>query len=270
MEQLLISRSGRTPLAVALAAAQEAGDIIAEAFGGRREVHFKGRGNVVTEVDLQSEKALLEHLHREFPEHSIITEESAGVKGEAGFTWIIDPLDGSRNYASGVPHFGVNVALTLRQEVLVAVTYDPIRQEIFAAQKGAGTTLNGRPVAASSRTDLLSSVIGFDMGYQDEPARDALEMVLGFWPGVQTLRVMGSAALGLAYAAAGRLDLYFHHDLRPWDVVCGLLLVREGGGIITDHHGNEATLDSPRIVAGGVTVCADFMAKTAGARWREG
>lgn len=268
MEQLLMSQSGKPPLAVALTGAREAGSIIADGFGAKRDIHFKGRGNVVTEVDLQAERSLLEYLQAEFPDHGIVTEESAGVKGASGFTWVIDPLDGSRNYASGIPHFGVNVALTRGSEVLVAVTYDPIREEVFAAQKGMGLSLNGRPMKASDKPDLLSSVLGFDMGYQDDPARQALEMVMGFWPGVQTLRVMGSAALGLAYVASGRLDLYFHHDLRPWDIVCGLLLIREAGGVITDHQGHPATLQSSRIVAGGIDVHHDFMAKTAGVRWR--
>jgi myo-inositol-1(or 4)-monophosphatase len=149
MVELPLSRKGKTPLEVAKSAAQKAGELIAARFYGERHIDRKGRGNVVTDADYLSEKTLLEYLCAEFPDHTILTEESDGVRTDSPFTWILDPLDGSRNYASGIPHFGLNVALTCGDEVLVAVTHDPIRRETFSAQKGSGAHLNDMPISAS-------------------------------------------------------------------------------------------------------------------------
>ena len=154
------------------------------------------------------------------------------------------------NYASGIPHFAVVVALAWNGEVVLGVTYDPVRGEVFTAEKGVGAYLNDVPISVSSKEEIPECLLGFDMGYVNEKAVMALDMVKSLWPGMQSIRIMGSSALGLAYAACGRVDIYFHHHLAPWDIASGLLLVSEAGGTAVDRHGNPATLFSTDI--GGV------------------
>ena len=263
------SRSGKSALEIAITVARAAGEVILDRFRQAHDVEYKGRGNVVTEADLLSERTMMDMLRQEYPEHGIMTEESEGVASASGFCWVLDPIDGTRNYASGVPHFGLNIALTYAEQPIIAVTFDPMRRDLFTAEKGKGAYCNGARLAASQSPNLLQSVFGLDMGYQSGAARHALEMLLALWPGMQTCRVMGSAALGMAYAAAGHLDLYIHHDLRPWDVVCGLLLVPEAGGVITDRGGGPAGLHSTGVISGGPAVHADFLRLTDGMAWRQ-
>lgn len=261
-------RSGRGALEVATLAARQAAEILRERFTGEKRVAHKGRGNIVTQVDLEVERRLIELLREEYPDHSIMTEESQGFQGSSPYTWILDPLDGTRNFASGIPYFSVTVALARGEEAVVGIVHDPVRDELFWAEKGKGAFLNGSPIRVSARETVQSSVIGFDMGYNDEKARQALQMVTALWPGMQTMRVMGSAALGITYVACGRLDLYFHHSLYPWDLASGLLLVEEAGGLITDSSGAPIGYTSKTAVAANPALHADFMRLTAGMPWR--
>ena len=153
-----------------------------------------------------------------------------------GYVWIVDPLDGTRNYASGIPFFSTVIGMALDGEVLVGVNYDPVRGDLFEAERGGGAFLNGQRVTVSARTELAESIIGTDLSYNNQGAANGLQVVREIWPGMQTARIMGSAALGLSYAAAGRTDLYFHHQLEPWDQVAGLLLVEEAGGVVTGRR----------------------------------
>jgi len=265
---LPIGRSGRGALEVATLAARQAGEILRGRFTGEKRVEHKGRGNIVTQVDLEVERRLVKLLREEYPDHSIMTEESQGFQGSSPYTWILDPLDGTRNYASGIPYFSVTVALARGDEVLVGIVHDPVRDELFWAEKGRGAFLNGSPMRVSGKETVKASVLGFDMGYNDEKARQALQMVTALWPGMQTMRVMGSAALGITYAACGRLDLYFHHSLYPWDLASGLLLVQEAGGLITESSGAPIHFSSKTAVAANPTLHADFMRLTAGMPWQ--
>lgn len=279
--------SGRSALAVAENAARAAGALLRKRFvettgadaAGTLQVAFKGRNNLVTEADHAAEALLLDVLRKEFPHHGVLAEESGRIPpvgrsteptrdaDGSEYTWILDPLDGTRNFASGMPHFAVNIALTRGDELALGVTYDPMRDELFTAQAGGGATLNGRRIAVTGQA-LADSVLGFDMGYVDERGRHLLELIQRLWPGMQTVRLMGSAALGFAWAAAGRLQLYAHHHVQPWDIAPGLLLVREAGGVVTDVHGEPARLTDGQVIAGGPAVHAAFMAATAGTTWR--
>ena len=262
------SASGRTAYQVAHQAVMEASQVLLGAFGDHKEVIYKGRGNVVTNVDHQAEERVIELLRREYPGFGILAEERGAIEGESEYIWVLDPLDGTRNYVSGVPIFSVNLGLAYHDEVVLAMTYDPLRKELFRACKGGGAFLNDSPICVSKQTSLQAAVLGSDMGYSDERGRHALEMVLHLWPGMQTMRIMGSAALGLAYAAAGRIDLYFHHTLAPWDLVSGLLLVQEAGGVITEGNGTPATYRSESIIVSNRDIHADFLRLTEGCEWR--
>lgn len=269
--RLPLSSSGKPPLEVALTMCRDAGRVLMEHFAAREgTARVKGRGNVVTEADVAAERLIIERLREEFPEHAILAEES-GAETRAEDTpwlWVVDPLDGTRNFSRGIPHFAVNVALCYGIEPVVGVTFDPVRNERFWAVRGRGAHLNDGALRASSAASVAESVLGLDLGYDDDRARAMLDAVQDIFPGVDSVRVMGSGALGVAYAAAGRFDLYVHHLLYPWDLAPGILLVREAGGTITSRDGGEVTIHSEGIAAGAPGAHADFLRQTEGRPWR--
>ncbi|KPK46262.1 MAG: hypothetical protein AMJ77_06240 [Dehalococcoidia bacterium SM23_28_2] len=242
--------------------------MVMAAFGGPQDVAVKGRGNVVTAADLASERAICDILAAEYPEHSILSEETAASAEGEEWMWVVDPLDGTHNYAHGIPFFCINIALCYREEPLLALTYEPIRGEEFRAQKGEGAFLNGERMAASRRESVQASLVAVGLGYDDQRAGHILDLLRDLWPGMQSARIMGSAALGLAYAACGRLDLFVHHVLFPWDIAAGILLVREAGGAITDRDGGPMSIRSEGTVAGAPGAHADFLRLAAGRAWR--
>ena len=254
------SRSGKHAVEVASKAAEAAGNLLIEHVDEERELKYKeGRANIVTDVDVLVEKQIIAVLQREYPDYNILSEETAAITNDSEYTWVIDPLDGTNNYVHGIPFYSVAIALTNSYEVLLGLTYDPWRKELFVAQKGAGAWLNGQPITVSERTTLEGSFIGCDMGYDPEDGAGMLEGFRNSWPQMCGLRIMGSAVLGLSYVACGRLDLYIHPHLYPWDVTGGLLLIKEAGGKITDWEGEPATIYGKQIVAGNETVHHQFI-----------
>ena len=264
------ARTGRPAMDVAVEAAQVAGRIIQDRFLTSLDIRFKGRADIVTDVDLAAEKAVLELLQSEFPDFGVLAEESRPVETPSPYTWVVDPLDGTRNFAIGVPHFCTVVALAREGETILGVTFDPIREEMFTAEAGRGAFANGQPLSVTNKQEIEEAVLCFDMGYVDEKAGTALDMLRSLWPGIQGFRLMGSAALGLAYAAAGRVDLYFHHSLSPWDTASGLLLAREAGGEVVDRQGNRAGLHTPSVIASSPHMIERFLQATEGLPWRDG
>jgi fructose-1,6-bisphosphatase/inositol monophosphatase family enzyme len=282
---------------VARRCAEEGGRLALERFRKPQEVSVKGRGNLVTATDVDIERLIQSTLGREYPQHAVLSEETSGERDTrqetrdraavlrvpspvsrlgSGWTWVVDPLDGTRNYVSGIPFFCVNVALCHRGEPVVAVTHDPVHGETFWAEKGGGARLSGgqapgsdQPCRVSDKPSLQASVLGFDMGYNDQRAAHMLALLSELWPGMQSVRIPGSAALGLAYAACGRYDLFVHHYLFPWDLAAGILLVREAGGVITDRDGSPIRIESEGVVAGGSAVHADFLRRAGSRPWRD-
>ena len=264
------SRSGRSALAVSVEAARRAGQLVRERFLTEKEVRFKGRADIVTDVDLAAEKIILDMVQEEYPDFSILSEESSPVETGSPFRWVIDPIDGTRNFAEGIPHFCVVVALARDDQTVLGVTYDPIKEETFTAEAGMGAFLNGEPMSVSERQEIPDCVLSFDLGYYDDKAATALDMIRHLWPGFQTMRLLGSSALGMAYAAAGRVDLYFHHSLSPWDSASGLLLAREAGGNVVDRQGNDANLFTPSVIVSSPRLIDRFLEATDGLAWRQG
>jgi len=265
MGDLPLGRSGRGAYEVAVQAVREAGDIIMAHFHGEKRISYKeGRSNIVTDVDVLAEEKISALLQYEYPHFSIMTEESADIAGDSSYTWIIDPIDGTRNYAYGIPHFCVALALARGEELLLGISYDPVRKELFRAEKGQGAFLNDSPIAVSTRTSLGESLVGFDMGYDAEIGQEILGVASALWPGVVSVRVMGSAALGLAYTACGRLDLYIHLALYPWDLASGILLVSEAGGVVTELDGQPVGIQSKSVIATNRKIHQDFMGRSRG------
>jgi fructose-1,6-bisphosphatase/inositol monophosphatase family enzyme len=284
------SSSGATALEVARRCAEEGGRLAIRRFRRPQEVSVKGRGNLVTATDVDVERLIQDILAREYPQHAVLSEEEytrangggmvnsavADARGAAHgeWMWVVDPIDGTRNYVSGIPFFCVNVALCHHGEPVVAVTHDPVHGETFWAEKGAGTHLSSagdgdRPCRASSKPSLQASVLAFDLGYDDERGAHMLKLLAELWPGMQSARIPGCAALGLAYAACGRYDLFVHHYLFPWDLAAGILLVRESGGVVTGRDGGPMRIDSEGVIAGGAAVHADFLRRAQTMPWRD-
>ena len=265
---LPFTADGKSALDIALEATSTAGEIIRNGWDSDREITFKGRADIVTDIDVAAEKAVLEILTGAFPDFGILAEESQPVAGSSPYRWVVDPLDGTRNYAHSIPHFCTIVALAEGDEVIAGVVYDPMREETFTAAKGQGAFLNGSPISVTETTDLSRSLLSFDLGYVDEKAALAIDMLRSLWPGMYSVRMMGSAGLAVAYAASGRVDLFFHHSLSPWDIAAGLIITREAGGRVVDRQGNNAGLFTPSVICSSPALIEGFMAATDGLPWR--
>jgi len=241
-----------------------AGEIALARFRGEHAVAAKGRGNIVTEADVEVETRLKELLRYEYPDHKVLSEEtSADTDPSTGWTWVIDPIDGTKNYAQGIPVWCTNIALCHEAEPVVGITFDALHDEAFWAVDGGGAFVNDTPIRASDAPDVRSSIIGVDLGYDDERGSRQIDLMRSIFPNVQSIRILGSAALGFAYAACGRLDLFTHLNVAPWDVAAGILLTREAGGAASDRNGGPMRLTSRAFVAGGRRVHDDFMARYA-------
>ncbi|MHB8573985.1 MAG: inositol monophosphatase family protein [Dehalococcoidia bacterium] len=261
---LPVAADGRSAGHVARDCARLAGAILRHAFGVEQHISRKGRGNIVTECDLQVEAAVAGLLREAFPEHGLLAEETADKTEARGFVWVMDPIDGTRNFASGIPFFCFNLALTFDAEPVLALTLDPVRDELFYAERGRGLTVNSVAASCSDKPSVQESVLALDLGYDDAGGKQQLAFAHWLYPRLQSLRTPGCAALGLAYAATGRYDCFSHPFLYPWDSAAGLLLVREGGGEVTTRGGAATTIFDRDAVAGGKSVQADFLRL-----WRE-
>jgi len=259
MTELPASRSGKSAFEVATQAAIAAGEIIKAGFSEEKQVTYKGKANAVTDVDLKVDEAIKSLLHDEYPDHGIITEESAAIKSDSGYIWVLDPLDGTNNYAFGIPFCSTVIALARGEDVLLGLIYDPLRDEMFSAQKGKGAFLNGSPIHVSRKTSVQDALLAFDLGYVEDKGKKTLEFLTALWRRMHSIRIMGSGALGLAYAACGRADLYFHPLLYPWELTCGRLLLTEAGGTITDWEGKQLRIAESSVIATNSTLHAEFL-----------
>ena len=226
-----------TLLETAIEGARRAGRVLAERFHQPRTVTFKGGIDLVTDADRASESVLLSWLKQRHPDHAILAEESGATAGSR-YRWIIDPLDGTTNYTHQLPHFSVSIAVEADGELQAGVVHDPMRDELFAAARGRGATLNGTPIRASTTDRLDRSLLctGFPYDVREHP-EGPVGLVARFVALSQGIRRLGSAALDLAYLACGRYDGYFEFGLKPWDVAAGALLVSESGGVMTRIDG---------------------------------
>jgi len=257
-----VSTGGRSAIDVARACAAEGAAIALSRFRSAHRIATKGRGNVVTEADLEVELRIKALLAAAYPEHKVLSEETAAdTDASSGWTWVIDPIDGTKNYSLGIPFWCTTVALCHDGDPVVGVTHDAVHGEVFHAVAGGGAFVNEMRLASSDAPDVASSVIGMDIGYDDALGAAQLALMRRIFPRVQTIRVLGSAALGIAYAAAGRVDLFTHTNVCPWDIAAGILLVREAGGAASDRAGGPLRIGSRAFAAGGRRVHDDFIAR---------
>lgn len=241
--------ASKDPLEARLDLAKElsrrAGAVIWRNLGRAKRVSHKGRIDLLTEFDLQSEQIIVEGLQAAFPQDSILAEEQGRV-GQDSTHWVIDPIDGTTNFAHGIPEFSVCIAYVEGCVPLLGVTYDPSRDELFSARRGAGAQLNGQPIHVTETKDLASSLLATGFPYH---FKDAVDDNFGHWEDLfhesLGVRHLGCASLNPAYVAAGRLDGYWELHARPWDLAPGVLLVEEAGGTVTRADGSEEVLRDP-------------------------
>ncbi|HKJ88234.1 MAG TPA: inositol monophosphatase family protein [Gammaproteobacteria bacterium] len=251
-------------LTTAVRAARSAGDLIVRAFDRVDEltVDTKGPHDFVTQVDRAAEEAIVGALHKAYPDHAIMGEEGGThTKGDR-YRWIIDPLDGTTNFLQGLPHFAVSIALEVDGKLDQGVIYDPVKNDLFLASRGAGAHLNERRIRVPERKGIEGSVLatGFPFKYP-ELMEAYLDSFRSFIRHTSGIRRWGSAALDLAYTACGRYDGYWELKLNPWDTAAGALIVREAGGIVTDFDGGDDFFGTGNILAASPRVHRAMLAE---------
>jgi myo-inositol-1(or 4)-monophosphatase len=226
--------------------ARRSGEILRAGFGQPHQITMKSETDLVTEIDHRSEAYLINEIQQHFPEHYIVTEESGHLEGSPQACWYLDPLDGTINYAHGLPFFAVSVAYAQGEHVMLAAVYDPLRDEMFSAERGRGAWLNNAPIRVSQRDELIESLLVSSFP-KDDPAalQESLRYFAYFLPRVRSLRRMGSAVLDICYVACGRLDGMWAMQLEAWDAAAGVLLVEEAGGVVTKLDGSPYALRAP-------------------------
>ena len=256
-------------LEFAVATARAAGKLLCRQYDQDHSVHCKSTAiDIVTEADIASERLIVDAIRQEFPDHGIISEEGLGnLKAPAADSppvWLVDPLDGTVNYAHGYPLWGVSLALAERGWILLAVTYDPLRNEIFTAQRGEGAWCNGKRVKVSKIAEMHQALVATGFAYKRATVADNNLAEFGaIMPHVQGIRRAGSAVLDLAHLASGRLDGYWEMHLQPWDWAAGWLLVEEAGGKVTGMRGEPWSLASSKIVASNGLLHPGFLSRLA-------
>ena len=234
----------------AIRVAQEAGRLLRDRVGTKIDVAHKGAINIVTDVDIASERLIREAIATQYPRHQVLAEEGGLAESRSEYRWVIDPLDGTTNFAHGYPVFCVSIALEYQGETILGVVYDPMRDELFTAERGGGAALNQRPIRVSSTDSMMQSILSTGFPYDIRTSTlTNLDHWANFAMNAQALRRDGAAALDLCYIACGRFDGFWELNLSPWDMAAGGLIVTEAGGRVTDFSGGEFSIYKPEIIA---------------------
>lgn len=252
---------------VLLRAAAAAGTIMKESFNGSFKISNKeGINNLVTEVDHASEKAIIGIIKDNYPGHFILSEESGEIVMDSEYKWIVDPIDGTVNYANGIPICCVSIAVEHKGKMMLGAVFNPFLNELFIAERGRGATLNDKPIHVSRKQDMASSclVTGFPYRLLDEP-NGPLDIFNKLIRKGIPVRRLGSAAIDLCWVAAGRFDGFYEHKLEAWDSAAGFLIVEEAGGKVTDFNGNYYSPYQPRILATNGKIHDELLAAINGA-----
>jgi myo-inositol-1(or 4)-monophosphatase len=236
-------------LETALSAASRAGEVLRAGFGTEHAITYKGEVDLLTEIDEEAERMIREELLGTFPTYGMLAEEGGEFAGEEDARWIVDPLDGTTNYAHGLPIFCVSVALERSGEVVLGVVHDPMGEETFIAERGRGATLNDEPITVSETDELIRALIATGFPYDRAELPEALELFGRLAATTQGMRRLGSAALDLCYVASGRIDGYYERGIWPWDLAAGIVILEEAGGKLTNYRGGVLDLQDREIVA---------------------
>lgn len=240
-------------LNVAVMAARRAGSTLISKMANldKLKVESKGRNDYVSDADVAAERAIIDCIHKHYPDHAILAEES-GASGDSDTVWIIDPLDGTTNYLHGLPIFAVSIGVRIKGRIEHGVVYDPARQELFTASRGHGAYLDNHRIRVSGQTSLERALIGTGFPYRqnDDEVDPYMAMFAKIVRNTTGIRRPGAAALDLAYVAAGRLDAFWETGLKAWDLAAGTLLIREAGGIISGLDGSEDFLETGHVLTG--------------------
>lgn len=236
-------------LDAAESAAREAGELLRKNLSQIGEIYFKGLVNLVTKSDTESQDLIFDRLSARFPGHDFLAEEGLKSLKGAEFRWVFDPLDGTTNFAHGFPVFCVSLGLEHRGRLACGVVYDPMREEIFWAEKGEGAYLNGERIRVSKINDLDRSLLATGFAYDIRETKTNIRQADDFLLRAQGLRRCGSAALDLCYVACGRLEGFWEMKLSPWDTAAGAVIVEEAGGRVSDFQGNPVDIYHPEVVA---------------------
>ncbi len=240
-------------LGTAFRASMFAGKFIIDNLGkiSKNDIDIKQASDFVTFVDRESENLIISTIKKKFPDHSFMAEESLKDSGTGGYRWIIDPLDGTTNFIHGYPAFSVSIALELQNEIILGLVFDPLRNEVFSAEKGKGAFLNGRKISVSKIVKTEEGLIATGFPFRKKNMIDPyLQLFKNLFYKVSDIRRAGSAALDLAHLACGRCDGFFEIGLGPWDIAAGTILITEAGGTVTDFGGGSDYLETGNIVAG--------------------
>ena len=243
-------------LNIAVRAARNAGNVIVRSLQHveHLEVTTKGRNDFVSDVDRLAEQEIISVIEKAYPEHAIMAEES-GNRGESDTVWVIDPLDGTTNFLHGFPNYCVSIAVMVRGKIEHGVVYDPLREELFTASRGDGAQLNDRRLRVGKRKELANALLATGFPFKNPQHLPAfLATFENLFTQVADVRRTGSAALDLAYVAAGRLDGYWEIGLEKWDLAAGALLIEEAGGVISDFVGGDNYINSGNVVVGNLNV----------------
>jgi len=236
-------------LDAAAAAARAAGEVLRRGYGREKTVRYKGVVDLVTEIDEESEQLVTGMLREAFPTYGVFGEEGARIPGEVDARWIVDPLDGTTNYAHNFPFFAVSIALEKAGMLELGVVYNPVMEELFIGRRGGGATLNGGLLHVSKTDEMLRALLATGFPYDRAAVPAALDAFARFTLRAQGVRRAGSAALDLCYVAAGRLDGYYERGIYPWDIAAGMVVLAEAGGRSTDFRGGPPDLEAREIVA---------------------
>ena len=244
----------------AIETAREAGRLLLEKFGRITTITKKGDINLVTDADLAAEALILERIRSHHPRHSVLAEESGEslIDGGSAWKWIVDPLDGTTNFAHGYPCFCVTVALEHEGKTVVGATYDPTRDELFAAESGRGACLNNKPIRVSDAEELGNALIVTGFPYDFKGKDDFARHLTQFLLSSRGVRRDGSAAIDLAYVACGRFDGFWEEGLNPWDMAAGVLLIEEAGGQVSRYDGRPFSIYEPPILASNGLIHAEM------------
>ena len=258
---------------IAVRAARAAGNTIVRSLDrlDTIQVTEKNPNDFVTNIDQNVEREIITRIQKAYPSHSILAEESGEITGkEDDYVWVIDPIDGTRNFIHGFPHFAVSIAVSIKGKIEHGVIYDPVRQELFSASRGKGARLNDHRIRVSQRKQLAESLLATGCPFSADPTRinTYTETLKTMLPLCGDIRRSGSATLDLAYVASGRLDGFWERGLKPWDIAAGSLLIKEAGGLVLDFHGGEEYLNSGNIITGNPKILKAVL-KSIGSKVRD-